>query len=68
MVNSLVMVVLVVAVFLTTNGINSAINAPEAGSYQLGFWAILVAMVANMLANRFIRKDDALVRSVDRIR
>jgi hypothetical protein len=68
MVNSLMMVGLVVTVFLTTNGINSAINAPEAGSYQMGFWAILVAMVCNMLANRFIRKDEALVRSVDRIR
>ena len=68
MLNSLVMVGLVVAVFLTTNGINSAINAQEVGAYQIGFWAILVAMVSNMLANRFIRKDEALVRSVDRIR
>ncbi len=68
MINSLIMVGLVVAVFLTTNGINSAINAVESGSYQLGFWVILAAMVFNMLANRFIRKDEALVRSVDRIR
>ncbi|SFN58077.1 protein of unknown function [Algoriphagus ornithinivorans] len=68
MINSLIMVGLVVAVFLTTNGINSAINAVESGSYQLGFWVILAAMVLNMLANRFIRKDEALVRSVDRIR
>lgn len=68
MINSFVMVGLVVSVFLTTNGINSAINASESGDYQIGFWAILVAMVCNMLANRFIRKDEALVRSVDRIR
>lgn len=68
MINSLVMVVLVVAVFLATNGINNAIDASESGSYQLGFWVILAAMVSNMLANRFIRKDEALVRSVDRIR
>lgn len=68
MINSLVMVLLIVAVFFTTNGINTAINAPDAGSYQVGFWAILAAMVCNMLANRFIRKDEALVRSVDRIR
>jgi len=64
MINSLVMVGLVVAVFLTTNGV----NAPEAGSYRLGFWAILVALVCNKLANWFIRKDEALVKSVDRIR
>jgi glucan phosphoethanolaminetransferase (alkaline phosphatase superfamily) len=68
MVNSLVMVGLVATVFLTTNGINQAIKAEVAGSYQIGFWAILAAMVCNMLANRFIRKDEALVRSVDRIR
>lgn len=68
MVNSLVMVGTVVAVFLTTNGINTAIGSTESGAYQLGFWTILVAMVCNMLANRFIKKDEALVRSVDRIR
>lgn len=68
MVNSLLMVGLVAAVFLTTNGINQEIASEVAGSYQIGFWAILAAMVCNMLANRFIRKDEALVRSVDRIR
>ena len=68
MINSLVMVSLVAATFLTTNGINSAIQAKEGGSYEIGFWSILVAMVMNMLANRFIKKDEALVRSVDRIR
>jgi len=68
MINSLLMVSLVVTVFLTTNGVNEEIASEAAGSYQIGFWAILAAMVCNMLANRFIRKDEALVRSVDRIR
>jgi glucan phosphoethanolaminetransferase (alkaline phosphatase superfamily) len=68
MINSLIMVGLVATVFLTTNGINQEIAAEVAGAYQPGFWAVLVAMVCNMLANRFIRKDEALVRSVDRIR
>ncbi len=68
MINSLVMVALVATVFLTTNGINSEVNAETNGTYQIGFWAILIAMVCNMLANRFIRKDEALVKSVDRIR
>ncbi len=68
MINSLVMVVLVATVFLTTNGINSDINAVSGGTYKIGFWAVLAGMVFNMLANRFIRKDEALVRSVDRIR
>lgn len=68
MINSLLMVGLVATVFLTTNGVNQEIASEVAGSYRIGFWAILAAMVCNMLANRFIRKDEALVRSVDRIR
>jgi glucan phosphoethanolaminetransferase (alkaline phosphatase superfamily) len=68
MLNSLLMVGLVAIVFLTTNGVNSDMAAPDNGEYQLGFWAILIAMVCNMLANRFIRKDVALLKSVDRIR
>ncbi len=68
MVNSLLMVGLVAAVFFITNNLNTEIGASSNGAYQVGFWAILVAMVCNMLANRFIRKDEALVRSVDRIR
>ena len=68
MINSLVMVILVVVIFMTTNGVNSDIQASNGGKYALGFWAILAAMVFNMVANRFIRKDEMLVRSVDRIR
>ncbi len=68
MINSLLMVGLVASVFLTTNGLNSELGMEVAGSYKVGFWVILAAMVCNMLANRFIRKDEALVRSVDRIR
>ncbi len=68
MVNSLLMVALVAIVFLTTNGVNTEMAAADNGEYQIGFWAILAAMVCNMLANRFIRKDVALLKSVDRIR
>jgi len=68
MINSLVMVSLVAATFLTTNGINADLSSQDGGNYGVGFWSILVAMVMNMLANRFIKKDEALVRSVDRIR
>ena len=68
MINSIVMVTLVASTFLTTNGINEAIQGEDGGEYGIGFWSILVSMVMNMLANRFIKKDEALVRSVDRIR
>ncbi|MDA0315579.1 MAG: DUF4293 domain-containing protein [Bacteroidetes bacterium] len=68
MINSIVMVTLVVSTFVTTNGMNEAIQAQDGGDYGIGFWSILVSMVMNMLANRFIKKDEVLVRSVDRIR
>ncbi|SFT99497.1 protein of unknown function [Algoriphagus locisalis] len=68
MINSLFMVGLVAIIFLVTNGVNKAIGAVDNGEYGIGFWAILAAMVCNMLANRFIRKDEALIKSVDRIR
>ena len=33
-----------------------------------GFWLPIVALVCNVLANRFIKRDDDLVRSANRLR
>ncbi len=33
-----------------------------------GFWLPMVALLCNVLANRFIKRDDDLVRSADRLR
>lgn len=38
------------------------------GNYELGFYAGGVGLLANMIANRFIRRDENLVRSSDRMR
>jgi hypothetical protein len=38
------------------------------GQYKLGFFMPVVALILNSIANRFIRRDEKLVRSVDRIR
>lgn len=38
------------------------------GNFGIGLFLPAAAMMFNMLANRFIRKDDKLVKSVDRIR
>jgi hypothetical protein len=38
------------------------------GAYGAGFIAAVVAMLANMIANRFIRRDEMLVKSADRMR
>jgi Domain of unknown function (DUF4293) len=38
------------------------------GSYGTGFYAAVLAMLCNMIANRFIRRDEMLVKSADRMR
>jgi glucan phosphoethanolaminetransferase (alkaline phosphatase superfamily) len=40
----------------------------SSGSFGLGFYAIVLAMLANVLANRFIRRDEKFVRSQERMR
>ena len=44
------------------------VNPEGQGNIQLGFFLPALAMILNILSNRFIRKDEKLVRSVDRIR
>lgn len=68
MFNSLAMVVNVGLIVWFTHSANAEFNPQANGAFVLGFWAIFAALVMNMLANRFIRKDEKLVRSVDRIR
>lgn len=38
------------------------------GRFGYGLYAIIIAMLTNTLANRFIMKDEKLVRSADRLR
>ena len=40
----------------------------ESAGLQVGFFLIATALLANALANRFIRRDDKHVRSADRLR
>lgn len=68
MINSFVMVINVGIIVWTTHQANEIFNPNVSGDFVLGFWAIFAAMILNLLANRFIRKDEMLVRSVDRIR
>lgn len=43
-------------------------NPADQGTFLPGFYAIIAALVFNALANRFIRRDEKLVRGSDRIR
>ncbi len=38
------------------------------GRYELGMWLPAIAMVSNLIANRFIRKDEKIVSDSNRIR
>ena len=38
------------------------------GKYGYGFYALVVSLLANMIANRLIRKDEMLVQSSNRMR
>ncbi|TPE42751.1 DUF4293 domain-containing protein [Pontibacter mangrovi] len=47
---------------------NDLIQVEGKGTYEAGFYMPLLALVLNSLANRFIKRDEDLVRSVDRLR
>lgn len=67
-INALViMITVVIAVFLIYSG-EKLLGTGDKGTFYPGFYLPLGALIFNSLANRFIRKDDKLVRSVDRIR
>jgi len=38
------------------------------GQYKLGFLLPAIAIISNLIANRLIRRDEKLIKSVDRIR
>jgi hypothetical protein len=64
--NSLVMTgALGVAVYFSNGLITSN---PTPGSYGLGLYLPAVAMISNLIANRFIRSDEKLIRDSERIR
>ncbi len=43
-------------------------NPDDQGTFLPGFYALIVALVGNALANRFIRRDERKVRESDRFR
>ena len=57
----------VAAMFLQYKGEEMLITGAS-GEHLAGFYLPVAALLFNMLANRFIRKDEALVRSADRFR
>lgn len=57
-----------ITVYRTLYGAKAYGSPNDQGDFLLGFYAIIAALVFNFLANRFIRRDEKLVRGADRLR
>jgi glucan phosphoethanolaminetransferase (alkaline phosphatase superfamily) len=57
-----------VTYYLAIKADNSLLTNADKGEFLVGFYAPVLGILFNFLAIRFIRKDEALVRSVDRLR
>lgn len=66
--NSLLMSAVLGTTFLGIKSGNSLFNETGSEDFMVGFYLPIIALLFNLMANRFIRKDEDLVRSVDRIR
>ena len=47
---------------------NQLVKTYNGGAYGLGLWLPGVAVICNLLANRFIRRDEKMVRDSNRLR
>jgi len=63
----LMMAYIAMATYFIYQG-ESKVGMDTRGIFKPGYFLPLGAMILNSLANRFIKKDEDLVRSVDRIR
>ncbi|WP_339698336.1 DUF4293 domain-containing protein [uncultured Roseivirga sp.] len=66
--NSLLMVSYLGVCFFKVNQFEEIVMPQVQGGFHLGFMLPAGALILNAIANRFIRKDEKLVKSVDRIR
>lgn len=63
--NSLFLAGIIACAFIFSNQL---LKEFQGGSYGLALWLPGVAVICNLLANRFIRRDEKLVRDADRLR
>jgi hypothetical protein len=63
--NSLLMLGVMVCVVIFTLDLA---KTHQGGLYGTGFWMVAIGVAANFLANRFIRRDEKLIRDSERLR
>jgi peptidoglycan/LPS O-acetylase OafA/YrhL len=66
-INYLLLLTIIVLLFLETDSLGSKLNI-EKIDYGLGMYLPVIALALTFLANRGIKKDEDLVKSVDRLR
>ena len=66
--NLLLVVATLGAAFLYSSRADALLNVKMEGHYLAGFYLPTLALVLNLLASRYIRRDERLVRSMDRLR
>ncbi|OGX84836.1 DUF4293 family protein [Hymenobacter coccineus] len=66
--NLLLVVATLGAAFLYSSRADAMLNVKMEGHYLAGFYLPTLALVLNLLASRYIRQDERLVRSMDRLR
>ena len=68
-VNSMLMTVMMGLIIYFTFYKAAKLFEPELpGQYDIGFYGLVAAMLANVFANRFIRKDERTVQKSNRLR
>jgi hypothetical protein len=63
--NSLFLAGMILCAYIFSNGLAKTF---QGGQYSLGLWLPGIAVVCNLLANRFIRRDEKIVRDSNRLR
>ncbi len=66
--NLLLLVATLGAAFLYSSRADAMLNVKMEGHYLAGFYLPTLALMLNLLASRYIRRDERLVRSMDRLR
>ena len=66
--NLLLITATIGAMFFFSNKGEQLLNLKLEGQFQIGFYLPTLALLLNLLANRYIRSDERLVRSADRLR
>lgn len=67
--NSIIMTVIMGLVIYFSFYKTAKLFEPEQpGQYEIGFYGLVAAMLANVFANRFIRRDEKMVQKSSRLR